>query len=306
MQHLLSLNDVTTHDMEAILAKSVQLKQEFSQGIRKPHLAGRVLGLLFSKPSLRTRVSFEAAMAHLGGSSLYLGQDVGWGTRESVADFSRVISQYLDAIVCRLHEHATIEELAAHSRCPVINGLTDTAHPCQALADVMTLRELAPSGRPIKLAFVGDGNNVSRSLAVACSHLGIHFSLAAPEGYLLEPSLFEGLLQARPQVKVEQSSDVASALRNASAVYTDVWSSMGFEEEAEQRERDFAQYQVNAAMMKLAPADALFMHCLPAHRGHEVTDDVIDSPRSVVVQQAANRMHLQKGLLVWLLSRPHA
>lgn len=301
MRHILTLNDLSTQEMENILALAAQLKDEYQRGIRKPLLAGRVLGLLFSKPSLRTRVSFEAGMTHLGGTSLYLGQDVGWGTRETVADFSRVISQYLDALVCRTHVHETIEELAAHSVCPIINGLTESAHPCQALADVMTMRELASKDRPLKLAFVGDGNNVSRSLAVACSHLGIQFALAAPKGYLLETELFEQLNRERPQTPVMQTTNIAEALSDASAVYTDVWSSMGFEEESERRERDFADYQVNTKLMALAPRDALFLHCLPAHRGLEVTNEVMDSPKSVVVQQAANRMHLQKGLLVWLL-----
>lgn len=301
MRHILTLNDLSTTDMEAILALADQIKAEYQQGIRKPILAGRVMGLLFSKPSLRTRVSFEAGMSQLGGSSLYLGQDVGWGTRESVADFAQVVSQYLDVLVCRTHAHALIEELAANCICPVINGLTDSAHPCQALADIMTLRELAPKNRPLKMTFVGDGNNVSRSLAIACSHLGVQFCLAAPNGYQLEPSLFEKLNTARPKTRVSQTSDIPVAVKDATVIYTDVWSSMGFEEEAEQRERDFASYQVNRELMALAPSDALFMHCLPAHRGMEVTDDVMDSPQSVVVQQAANRMHLQKGLLVWLL-----
>jgi ornithine carbamoyltransferase len=305
MRHVLTLNDLSTQEMEDILERAAQLKKEYQQGLRRPLLAGRVLGVLFSKPSLRTRVSFEAAITHLGGSSLYLGQDVGWGTRESVADFSRVISQYLDALVCRTHDHHVVDELAAHSACPIINGLTEFAHPCQALADVLTLRELAPRNRPLKLAFVGDGNNVSRSLAVACSHLGVAFSLAAPKGYLLEPELFEQLNRERPQTPVHQTNDIAVALRDASAVYTDVWSSMGFEEESERRERDFADYQVNRDLMALAPPDALFLHCLPAHRGLEVTDEVMDSPLSKVVEQAANRMHLQKGLLVWLLAEKH-
>lgn len=301
MRHLLTLNDLSTQDMEAVLSLAQQIKAETARGVRKPVLAGRVLGLLFSKPSLRTRVSFEAGMSQLGGSSLYLGQDVGWGTRESIADFAKVVSQYLDVLVCRTHAHSMIEELAAHSICPVINGLTDSAHPCQALADIMTLRELAPASRRLKMTFVGDGNNVSRSLAIACSHLGVEFCLAAPNGYQLEPSLLERLNQARPKTPITQTSDIALAVRDASVIYTDVWSSMGFEEEAEQRERDFADYQVNAQLMALAPPDAFFMHCLPAHRGMEVTNEVMDSPQSVVVAQAANRMHLQKGLLVWLL-----
>jgi ornithine carbamoyltransferase len=240
----------------------------------------------------------------LGGSSLYLGSEVGWGTRESIADFARVISQYLDAIVCRTHAHADIEQLANYSACPVINGLTETAHPCQALADVMTLREEGSQERPPKLAFVGDGNNVSRSLAIACSRLGIEFSLAAPEKYFLETSLLTRLNREQPQTTITQTSDPREAVQNATAVYTDVWSSMGFEDESAEREREFAAYQVNQALLDVAPPDAIFLHCLPAHRGLEVTDEVIDGPQSRIVQQAANRMHAQKGLLVWLLDHP--
>lgn len=242
-------------------------------------------------------------MSQLGGTSLYLGQDVGWQTRESIADFSRVISQYVDLLVCREHAHQTVEELARHSSCPVINGLTDLAHPCQALADLFTLGELPAGPRPLKLAFVGDGNNVSRSLAIACSKLDIAFTLAAPENYQLEDSLIERLRRENPGCQLQQTTSPQEAVQEASAVYTDVWSSMGFEAEADRRNRDFTAYQVNAKLMSFAPSDAVFMHCLPAHRGQEVTDDVIDGPQSIVVQQAANRMHLQKGLMTWLLEQ---
>ena len=306
MQHVCTLDDLTTPQIEQVLQLSVEIKAEYRQGVRAPRLAGKVLGLLFSKPSLRTRVSFESGMFHLGGSSLYLGQDVGWGTRESVADFARVVSQYLDAIVCRTHAHSNIEELAKYSDCPVINGLTDTSHPCQAIADVLTLQEEGSQERPLKLAFVGDGNNVSRSLAIACSRLGIAFSLAAPQKYHLESSLVNRLMAENPTAQIEQTEDPRAAVHEATAVYTDVWSSMGFEAEVADRVRDFADYQVNAKLMAAAPEDAIFLHCLPAHRGQEVTDEVIDSRQSRIVEQAANRMHAQKGLLVWLLDRPTA
>jgi ornithine carbamoyltransferase len=301
MRHLLTMDDVTRDEINDILSAASELKEQFQRGLRPPKLANRVLGLVFSKPSLRTRVSFEAGMSQLGGTSLYLGQDVGWQTRETVADFARVISQYVDILVCREHAHRTVEELARHANCPVINGLTDLAHPCQALADVFTLRELKGGPRPLKLAFVGDGNNVSRSLAIACSKLGISFALATPKSYQLEHSLIERLRRENPGCQLLQTSDPREALQDATAVYTDVWSSMGFEAEADRRNRDFSAYQVDAQMMSLAPNDAVFMHCLPAHRGQEVTDEVIDSPQSIVVKQAANRMHLEKGLLTWLL-----
>ncbi len=301
MRHLLTLDDLDTQAIEQLLALAAELKGEFQRGIRRPRLTGQVLGLLFSKPSLRTRVSFQAGMSQLGGSSLYLGGDVGWKNRESIADFARVVSRYLDAIVCRTHAHEEVHELAKYSSCPVINGLTDSAHPCQALADVLTLREYGPSDRRPKLAFVGDGNNVSRSLAVACSRLGIDFSLAAPAAYQLEPELLDRLRQESPATEITQTTELSDALKDATAVYTDVWSSMGFEAESERRERDFAAYQVNANLMSFAPKDAIFLHCLPAHRGLEVTDEIIDGPQSRVIDQAENRMHVQKALLVWLL-----
>ena len=306
MRHLLTLNDLTADEIEEILALASQLKHEYEQGERPPVLSGRVLGLLFSKPSLRTRVSFEAGMNHLGGTSLYLGQDVGWGTRETIADFARVISQYVDVIVCRTHAHESIEDLAKYSECPIINGLTDLAHPCQALADVMTLRELKGSNEEAKITFIGDANNVSRSLALACSKLGISFSIAAPNQYQFDDGLLDELQQENPRIEISQTDEPSVALANASAVYTDVWSSMGFESEQETRQKDFADYQVNSKMMSLAPSDAVFMHCLPAHRGEEVTNDVIDGPQSVIVKQAANRMHLQKGLLLWLVRKAEA
>ena len=300
MQHVLTLDDLQTSEIEHILALAEDLKRDWQQGKREPRLSSQVIGLLFSKPSLRTRVSFEAGMAQLGGNSLYLGQDVGWGTRESIADFARVISQYLDAIVCRTHAHADIVELARHSNCTVINGLTDTAHPCQALADILTLREHGSQNRAPKLAFVGDGNNVSRSLAVACARLGIDFTLAAPRVYFLEEP-FVDALRNDATASLLQTEDPMEAVADATAVYTDVWSSMGFEAESSRREKDFAPYQVNSQLMKSVADDTIFLHCLPAQRGKEVTDQVIDGPQSRVVEQAANRMHAQKGLLVWLL-----
>ncbi|MDG2381081.1 MAG: ornithine carbamoyltransferase [Pirellulaceae bacterium] len=306
MRHLLTINDLTSNEIEEILSIATDLKRRYERGERPPELAGRVLGLLFSKPSLRTRVSFEAGMTHLGGTSLYLGQDVGWGTRESIADFAKVISQYVDVIVCRTHGHEMVVELAKHSDCPVINGLTDQSHPCQALADVMTLRELKGQNGSKKLTFVGDANNVSRSLALACTKLGISFAIAAPSSYQFNSSLLDSLQKMNSKVEITQTDDPRVALKDASAVYTDVWSSMGFENETETRKKDFANYQVNARMMEFAPSDAVFMHCLPAHRGEEVSAEVIDGPQSVIVKQAANRMHVQKGLLLWLIKKSQA
>lgn len=301
-RHLLTLMDLSTDEVQEILEMAVSLKEQFLNGVREPILKGHVLGLLFSKPSLRTRVSFEAAMTHLGGTSLYLGQDVGWGKREPVNDFGRVLSQYTDAIVCRTFAHAQIEELAQYCDCPVINGLTDMAHPCQALADILTVLEEVGSLANKSLAFVGDGNNVARSLALACKRLGVEFRLSAPDGYSFPTSFVDQMQNTDGDGALVLEPDPARAIKGVDAVYTDVWSSMGQEKEQAKREKDFAEHQVNAKLMSLAP-NAIFLHCLPAKRGQEVTADVIDGAQSRIVQQAANRMHAQKAVLAWLLKR---
>lgn len=301
MRHLLTLLDVSREEIKEILTLAKELKAKFEAGIREPLLPGRVLGLLFSKPSLRTRVSFEAAITHLGGTSIYLGEDVGWGKREPARDFGRVLSQYTDAIVCRTFQHASIEELAHYCQCPVINGLTDAAHPCQALADVLTLQEEKGTAAGAKVTFVGDGNNVARSLAIACKALDVDFILSAPAGYEFPDDFLAAIDQVPGSGSIRSLSDPQEAVQDTSVVYTDVWSSMGQETEQAQRERDFAEYQVNEALMKHAP-NAIFLHCLPARRGQEVTTEVIDGPQSRVVLQAANRMHAQKAVLAWLLT----
>ena len=241
-------------------------------------------------------------MLHLGGGSLFLGKDVGWGHRESIADFANVLSQYVDVVVCRAHAHQILESLAEHCGVPVINGLTDLAHPCQALADVYTLRELNPRLTEHKLAFVGDANNMARSLAVACARLDIEFSIASPDGYRFQPDFVQQLTEASPKMRLTQTGDPIEAVSGATAIYTDVWASMGQEEEREQRKRDFAPYQVTKELLEHAGKGACFLHCLPARRGEEVTEEVIDGPSSEVFRQASNRMHVQKGLLAWLLA----
>jgi ornithine carbamoyltransferase len=246
-------------------------------------------------------VSFEAGMSHLGGTSLFLGQDVGWGKRESIADFAQVLGQYVDVIVCRANAHQKVVDLAAHAGCPVINGLTDEAHPCQALADLFTLQEQFGSLSGRKLAFVGDGNNVARSLAVCCGRLNMEFALAAPAGYSFDAPFLATLRREVPELKLTLTSDPIEAVAGCCAVYADVWVSMGQEAEQAERLRVFQPYQVNAKLMSHAPADARFLHCLPARRGEEVTADVIDGPQSSVIPEAGNRMHVQKGLLAWLL-----
>jgi ornithine carbamoyltransferase len=301
MRHVLTLLEMTTAEIERVFEISKELKDKLASGIREPLLPGRVMALLFEKQSLRTRVSFETAMAHLGGTSLFLGADVGWGKRESAADFAGILGQYVDVVVCRTFSHSRIEELARYATCPVINGLTDSAHPCQALADLFTLDEIHGPLAGKRLAYVGDANNVARSLAICCGKLGVEFAIASPRGYEFQPSFMEQLGREVPTAKVVQTTDPREAVRGAIGVYTDVWTSMGQEAEQEARKKAFAAYQVNAALMELVPEGAVFLHCLPAHRGEEVTDEVIDGHYSAVVVQAANRMHVQKGLLAWLL-----
>jgi ornithine carbamoyltransferase len=301
MRHVLTLLEISTDEIKRIFHLSKTLKDQFEAGIREPVLPGRVLALLFEKPSLRTRVSFETAMAHLGGTTLFLGQDVGWGKRESAADFSQVLSQYVDAVVCRSSSHARVEELARYCTCAVINGLTDAAHPCQALADLFTLDEIHGPLEGKRLAYIGDANNVARSLAVACGKLGVEMAIASPPQYQFDRPFLELLTTHAPEVKLLQTSDPREAVHGAIGVYTDVWASMGQEDEAEARRRAFADYQVNTNLMQQTPEGAVFLHCLPARRGEEVTDEVIDGHYSAVLVQAANRMHVQKGLLAWLL-----
>lgn len=302
LRHLITITDLTSAEIERIFAITSDIKTKYMQGVRESILPNRVLALVFEKQSLRTRVSFEAGMAQLGGSSMFLGADVGFGTRESVPDFARTLSQYVDGIVIRANKHAMVVELAQHSTCPVINGLTDFSHPCQALADLYTLRELVGRLNGLTLAFIGDANNVCRSLAGACGLLGMKIVVASPAKYAFPKDEVARIKKAIPNIDLTITDDPAKAVKGAVAVYTDVWASMGQEAESAQRKKDFAPYQVNAALMKHAP-DAHFMHCLPAHRGEEVTDEVIDSKNSVVVQEAGNRMHVQKGIIAWLLGR---
>ncbi|MEQ8789833.1 MAG: ornithine carbamoyltransferase [Pirellulaceae bacterium] len=306
VRHLLTLSEFSPAEIKRIFELSTELKSKLRQGEREPLLAGCMMALLFEKQSLRTRVSFETLMTHLGGGSQYLGADVGWGQREATCDFARVLSSFVDVIVCRAKSHQTVEELARFSSVPVVNALTDLAHPCQALADLFTLQELCGDLKDRKLAYIGDGNNVARSLAVCCGKLGVHLSIASPAGYELGEAFLKRLRQEIPGVRIEQTNDPATTVNDADAVYTDVWTSMGQEAERDERVKRFAGFQVNAALMKKAPPGAYFLHCLPAHRGEEVTDDVMDAPTSAVIQQAENRLHAQKGLIVWLLKEATA
>jgi ornithine carbamoyltransferase len=302
MKHFLDLFDLDGDDIRALLLEAARLKAAHARGKRTTLLNGRVLGLVFEKPSLRTRVSFQTAMAQLGGSSVFLdGSDVGLGKRESVPDFARVMSQYVDAVVLRTFSHATVEEFARHATCPVINGLSDYYHPCQALGDYLTIQETFDDADKRTVVFVGDGNNVARSLAVICAKLGTRFILAAPEGYGFDEPFLHTLRRHVPGAAPEMNGDPIHAVHHADIIYTDVWTSMGQEAEHAERLRRFNGFQVNSDLLARAPAHTRIMHCLPAHRGEEITENVLDSDRSIVFQQAGNRMHAQKALLQWLL-----
>ncbi len=263
MRHLIALSDLTPAEIERIFAITEDLKTKFETGLREPLLPGRVMALLFEKQSLRTRVSFEAGMAHLGGNAMFLGADVGFGKRESIADFARVLGELVDVVVVRAKSHQTVVELARHCTCSVINGLTDYAHPCQAMADLYTLRESYGSLEGRTLAWVGDGNNVARSLAMGCGKVGMRLAMATPEGYRFDAEYLSKLEKEVPDLDLFVTDDPAEAVRDAAAVYTDVWASMGQESEAERRRKDFAPYQVNARLMAQLPSDAVFMHCPP-------------------------------------------
>src|SRR5436190_11687707 len=263
MRHLLRVTDLTTAEIERIFAITADLKSKFSQGIREALLPGRVIGMLFEKPSLRTRVSFEAGMIQLGGGSLFLGSDVGFGSRESMADFGRVLSQYVDGIVIRANRHQTVVDLAKHSTCPVINGLTDLAHPCQALADLYTLKELVGRLNGLTLAYVGDSNNMARSLIEGCGRLGMKIVVASPKGYQFTADEMARFRREIHALDLRVIADPTTAVKDAVAIYTDVWASMGQESESAKPETDFAAYQLNPALVRLAP-HAYSKHCAPA------------------------------------------
>lgn len=304
MRHFIAISDFTPEEIQHILDVAVQLKAEWKQGGNRPILQGKTLAMVFQKPSLRTRVSFEMAMHQLGGYAFYLSPDeIGLGKRESVADVARVLSRYVDCIMARVFDHKHIEELAAFSRVPVINGLSDYNHPCQAMADLLTVMEKKGDLKGLTLAFVGDGNNVATSLAFATAQVGMNFAIATPPGYELPQAVVEKAqaIARRTGARILTAHDPTEAVRGADVIYTDVWTSMGQEKEREERLKVFPPYQVNAALVALAKPDVIVEHCLPAHRGEEITDEVADGPHSVLFDQAENRMHAQKAILAILL-----
>jgi ornithine carbamoyltransferase len=304
VRHFLSIAELTPDDIHYLLELAFKLKEEWRQGGNKPVLRGKSLAMVFQKPSLRTRVSFEMGMVHLGGYALYLGpNEVKMSGRESVPDVARVLSGYVDGIMARVFDHEHIVQLATFSTVPVINGLSDYNHPAQALADLFTIQELRGRLQGLKLAYVGDGNNVARSLLFGAMKVGMHFAIASPPGYTLNEEDFDqGEAFSVAGAQIEIVKDPTRAVTEADIIYTDVWTSMGQEEETAERLRVFPPYQINQALVNHAQADCLVMHCLPAHRGEEITDDIADGPNSALFHQAENRLHAQKAILVHLLA----
>lgn len=305
MKHFLSIADLTPDELHHLLDLATQLKTEWRNGGNKPVLQGKSLALVFQKPSLRTRVSFEMGMVHLGGYAFYLSpNEVKMGGRESVADVARVLSGYVDAVMARVFEHDHILDLAKYSSVPIINGLSDYNHPAQALADFFTVLEHKGSPEGLKMTYVGDANNVARSLLFAAMKLGTHFAIATPPGYGLdEATIALAKTFSTAGAQIELYEDPAQAVADADVIYTDVWTSMGQEAEKETRLQVFPPYQINQQLVNKAKPDCIVMHCLPAHRGEEITDEVADGPHSVLFPQAENRMHAQKAILVELLAK---
>ena len=295
----LALDTLTRAELDEILHLSARLKRELKSGRREPLLAGKTLAMIFEKPSLRTRVTFEVGMTQLGGFAVYLTPaDIHLGERESVADIARNLERWVDFIMARTNAHQTLVELSAHAHIPVINGLSDQRHPCQVLSDCFTLLERLGGLEGLRIAWLGDGNNVANSWIAGAARFGFAFVLACPPGYEPDQALVDA---ARADgARIDLTHDAREAAAGADVLYTDAWTSMGQEGETARRQRDFAAYQVNAAMLRAAKRSAVVMHCLPAHRGEEITGEVIDGPQSIVFDQAENRLHVQKGVLAWL------
>lgn len=303
MKDFISISSCSSEQLQELLAESTELKKLYKGGGRDLCLAGKTLVMLFEKPSLRTRISFEIAMTDLGGNSIYVKpEDIGGiGKREPVKDMARVLSRYADGIMARTFEHDTIIELARFAAVPVINALTDWAHPCQAMADVLTIGEHCGRLEGVKIAFIGDGNNVARSLAFACAKLGMKMAIATPAGYELDAESIKKANRISAEAIV-QMSNPGEAAAGADIIYTDTWVSMGQEDEKQKRIADFEGFQVNAELLKSAPDNAKIMHCLPAYRGLEITDDVVESDNSIIFDQSENRLHFQRALLKKLMS----
>jgi len=300
MKHLLKMLDLSTEEITEILNLADQLKYELKNGIPHRHLEGKTLGMIFQKSSTRTRVSFETGMYQLGGHPLFLSsKDLQIGRGEPVQDTARVLSRYLDGIMIRTFEQKEVEDLVKYGSVPIINGLTDFAHPCQVLADLMTIREFKNKLDGLKFCFIGDGNNMANSLTVGCLKMGMSVSLACPEGYYPPAEILD--FAKGYGDKFELVNDPVTAAKDADAIYTDVWASMGQEGEAEKRKLAFAGYQVNDEVMNAAKPDAIVLHCLPAHRGEEITEKVFEAHANEIFEEAENRLHAQKAVMVLLM-----
>lgn len=299
---LITLQELDTKEILALLKSAANLKKK--KGMTS-ELKGKVVALIFQKPSNRTRVSFEVGVYQLGGRCIYLNPgEINLGKRETAADVARTLSRYVDGIVARTFLHQDVVDLAKYATIPVINGLSDLAHPCQALADIMTVQECFPKAKNVTLAYIGDGNNVLHSLLIGCAKVGINMNVAIPKGYEPRPDVVgqANMYLKKSGAKIMISNSPQDAAKNAQVIYTDVWTSMGQEEESAQRLKDFQGFQINKELCSLAAKDHIFMHCLPAHRGEEVTAGVIDGKHSVVFDQAENRLHVQKAVLLFLMS----
>lgn len=302
----LAIADYSPEDLQAMLDLAVKLKNELQAGGNEPILKGKVLGMIFQKPSLRTRVSFDMAMRQLGGDALYLSPaEIGLGQRESIADVARVLSGYVDALMARVFAHDHVLQLAQWASIPVVNGLSDYNHPCQGMADALTIQENFGNLKGLNVTFIGDGNNVAVSLMHICAKLGANFTLAAPEGYEIgsKAIALANQFAATSGTHLSFMRDPHEAVKDAHVIYTDTWTSMGQEEESKKREAVFPPFQVNAKLVSEARPDAIVMHCLPAHRGQEITDEVADGEHSRLFPQAHNRLHAQKAILVHMLAR---
>ena len=300
MKHFLSVEDLERDEVTRLFRLTAELKSRIKAGDRATPLTGRTMALIFEKPSLRTRVTFEVGMVQLGGASVYLAaQEIGFGKRETVPDIARNLSRWVDIVTARVFSHATVEGLARHATIPVINGLSDREHPCQAMADLFTLWERGLDLGKSRLAWIGDGNNVCHSVLLLGARLGMDVIVATPPGYEPDATVVERC--RRRGGKVALTTDAREAAEGADVVYTDVWISMGQEAERERRHEAFQRYQVNETLLRFASPKALIMHCLPAHRGEEITDTVLDGPQSVILDQAENRLHAQKAVILHLL-----
>ena len=299
MKDLLKLSDLSKEQILEILDLADKLKEENKKGITHHHLKGKTLGMIFTKASTRTRVSFEVGMYQLGGSALFLsGNELQLGRGEPIEDTARVLSRFLDGIMIRTFKQDDVEKLAKHSSIPVVNGLTDYCHPCQVLADLQTIREFKGKLSGLKLAFIGDGNNMANSLIVGCIKVGMEIAIACPRGYEPDEEIVKWAMQ---EGKLTITTDPMVAVEGADAVYTDVWASMGQESEAQMRKNAFEGYQVNAELMAKANEGAMVLHCLPAHRGEEITAEVLEAHANEIFEEAENRMHAQKAVLVTLM-----